>query len=434
MGVTEAYSNAVTRVEQGATIDAGGRADIWAIHTKDLASEVSTSANFGMLGVGVLVALSEADSVVEVAGNVTAVDAVSLIAQTVSTQNQSQVSSTIGLGLLGKLKKKITNAAVETVVALKDRLFGKQDQAPNTRGIPQSMKNSKFGLTAAVVVAEHENSASATIASGAVVLSDGDVSVLADVVDRPVISAASAVQKGFDRIVKTNFDIQKAGAVSAAVEIGTYTNDAHASIASGAQVDAQRGVTVAAHTLLPYDAPWANFFANDGAGAGAAIGDTLLDLFIGADKAIATSFAKASSDAKKVGLAGAVTVFNNRASAEAVIADGALVNQHPDALWVLDQQHVTVSADTSVESVNLSGNLGGGSGGTGIGGAYSGAFYDTASLAIIGSGAAVSAGGDVSVTADTNVRNFSIGISGGKAGKVAVNGEMVRWDTPLATP
>ena len=73
---------------------------------------------------------------------------------------------------------------------------------------------------------------------------------------------------------------------------------------------------------------------------------------------VVPSFAKASSDAKKVGLAGAVTVFNNRASAEAVIADGALVNQHPDALWVLDQQHVTVSADTSVASVNLSGNLG----------------------------------------------------------------------------
>ncbi|HXV75428.1 MAG TPA: hypothetical protein VD788_03850, partial [Candidatus Polarisedimenticolaceae bacterium] len=354
VGVTEAYSNAVTRVEEGAVIVAGGRADIWAIHARDLASEVSTSANFGMLGVAVLVSLSEANSLAEVAGTVTAADDVSVIAQTVSTQNQSQVASTIGLGFVDKLKKRITNPVADPVKGwLKGLFSGKK----NTDNIPQSMKNSKFGLTAAVVVADHESSARATIATGAVVRSEGAVSVLADVVDRPVLSAESSIKKGFDRIAKTNFGIQKLGSVSAAVEIGTYTNEAQASIASGAQVDAQRGIVVAAHTLLPQDAPWANFFADDGAGTGAAIGDTLLDLFIGTEKAFATTVAKVSSDAKKVGLAGAVTVFNNRASAQASIEDGALINQNPDALWMLDQQDVTVSADTSVESVNLSGNL-----------------------------------------------------------------------------
>jgi hypothetical protein len=157
-----------------------------------------------------------------------------------------------GMSKLWEMYKEKRDAPPENIEDVKTR--------PRANAVTEeekrfSEKLSKFGGSIAFAWAEHSNSATAKIGGTAVVKAAGDVTVKADVVDRPDITATSVASSGTDKNYKAKDnkkEVQKEYSGSIAALVGDYTNTSTAVIDAGATVDAGGAITVDSETLIPY--------------------------------------------------------------------------------------------------------------------------------------------------------------------------------------
>ena len=441
--MTEAYSHATTTVAQGAQITAGGNVNVQALNTKNLSSTVSCGGDKDYVGVGILIALSDATAEANVNGTVTSISGdVSLLAQVDTAKNINKAQSVHGDSWFGKITGYLSDAtplkAGKDVLKAGgtwawDKISTKYKGRQRSNAISERPEDPKFGASAAVTYGEHTNSAAAKIGSSAVVSAGRDVKVEAKVIDRPDITAASVVAAATDKYNKTHKrEMQKDVVGSFAVLWGDFNNHSYAAIESGATVDALGDILVQSDTVIPYQTIWGNMkqIGLDYKNLISAI--TLADI---GPNSFVSSWAFSAAQGKKAGIAGSVSIVNFNNTSDALIGEGALINQNTDVAG----QDVTVKAKIDFEAVNLVGNYprvikklnldsrDGRNGeykgkSSGVGGSFGGYFYTNTTTAAIESGAKVNAA-TLMVDAQTITKNLTLGLAGSDvAATYAFNG------------
>ena len=442
IAVTDATSLARTTVNAGVTIQAlTGNVDILAITNKNLSTAARGEGEYSVLAGGVVWATSSATAETIVNGTVTATNAkVSILALASSIKNSAdgstQIGSTAGSRKIDAYGKAKFKNYLQNKTGVKKGLDGISNLR-NELGVFLFMKGpigsfsekigklviddgnpaesfKSFGGTFSLSYADHTNIATAQIGGTAIIRALEAFTVKADVIDRPVIIAAAAVDNGTNADTKEQTPKKYAGAV--AITVGKYTNTSTASILAGATVDSN-GLEVVARTFIPYDFPLERVV-----GLGDALGK-VYTVIAGRNNGATTSWAKGGTASDKVGVSGSVNILTLDSTAKALIDSGSKINQNH--LYPLGD--VTVHAETISEVVNLVDNplkligLFKAANGSGGGGAYGGVNYTTITTAIIGVGALVNAN-NLSVDAKTDTYNVLLGITAGKGKGFAING------------
>lgn len=459
VAVTEAYGTATTTVAEGATVRGGGPAakiSIASTSSKDLSTEVEAGAGNDLLGAAVAVTLSNTRALTSVAGTVEAGGALDITANATTEGNSTAASATIGDSFF---EEYLEDGAASTpsnlsflntaglIQAVAEWIGGKISSSATTSS--DSGTSSSFvdenGLSAAVVVANHRNEASATVGAGADLEALGDLSVLADTSDQQRLSAASETSQSDDDPGSSG----KKNAASAAVIVGNFDNVATATIAGSAaksaSVDARGEISVEARTLTPYVITWPVLEAiQDDTFSLSAWLEAIPDSNLGIPDTFFNSWAQSSAEASDIALAGSVNLLDYDNWAKASIGEFARVNQDADFFQPGDPApgDVAVTAESEVVSVGLSGvanffldavskkginlfSTGGDKGG--VGGSMLGSWYANTTHAWIDKGAVVDAR-DVAVTATSDIIDVSIAVAGAKSGKYGFAGSFSSID------
>jgi filamentous hemagglutinin family protein len=459
VAVTEAYGTATTTVAEGATVRGGGPAakiSIGSSSSKDLSTEVEAGAGNDLLGAAVAVTLSDTRALTTVAGTVEAGGALDIKANATTEGNSTAASATIGDSFF---EEYLEDGAAKTpsnlsflnkaglIQAVAEWIGGKISSSATTSsdsGTSNSFVDQN-GLSAAVVVANHRNEASATVGAGADLEALGDLSVLADTSDQQRLSAASETSQSDDQPGSTG----KKNAASAAVIVGNFDNVATATVAGSAtkaaNVDARGKLAVEARTLTPYVITWPVLEAiQDDTFSLSAWLEAIPDSNLGIPDTFFNSWAQSSAEASDIALAGSVNLLDYDNWAKASIGEFARVNQDADFFKPGDPApgDVAVTAESEVVSVGLSGvanffldavsrkginlfSTGGEKGG--VGGSMLGTWYANTTQAWIDKGALVDAR-DLAVTATSDLIDVSIAVAGAKAGKYGFAGSFSSID------
>ena len=255
-----------------------------------------------------------------------------------------------------------------------------------------------------------------------------------------------------------------AGAVSVAVVVGVYKDVAHATIESGAELDALRATRVISLIEHPYALSPDELFPSTLAefvdsiqSEGFEAINKYLDGTFGLQSSI-NSWARATAEADKVGIAGSVTFLTYDNEAVTTVENGALINQDVAFRTYASNEHknnlkseqvVSIEASNYMELINVAGtfdfsfltgnidpwtleapqgpsvSLEGGSGGRGgVGGAVFVLLLDNTTHSIVEDGARIYSGdgGGFNMKADEAVFNLAFSQSGADGGKLAVAG------------
>lgn len=467
VAVTEAYGTATTTVAEGATVRGGGpdaTVSIGSTSTKDLSTEVEAGAGNDLLGAAVAVTLSNTRALTSVSGAVEAGGAIEIAANASTDGNATKASATIGdsffeeyledgaaktpsnLSFLNKAG--IIQAVAEWIEnKISSSAQTSSDSATSTTTTSETNKSfvDQNGLSAAVVVANHRNEASATLGAGADIEAFGDLSLLAETSDQQRLSAASETSQSDDTPGSTG----KKNAASAAVIVGSFDNVATATIAGSASkpanVDARGTLTVKARTLTPYDITWAPLEAvNDDTFSLSAWLEAIPDSNLGIPDTFFNSWAQSSAEAGDIAIAGSVNLLDYDNWANASIGEYARVNQDADFFKAGNPApgDVAVTAESQVVSVGLSGvanffldavskkgiklfSTGGEKGG--VGGSMLGAWYANNTHAWVDRNAMIDAR-DLDVSATSDIIDVSIAVAGAKAGKYGFAGSFSSVD------
>lgn len=459
VAVTEAYGTATTTVAEGATVRGGSstaKISIGSTSTKDLSTEVEAGAGNDLLGAAVAVTLSNTRALTSVGGTVEAGGALDITANATTEGNSTAASATIGDNffeeyLEGDTARTPANLSFLNKAGLIQAIaewIGSKISSSATTSTDSGASNSfvdQNGLSAAVVVANHRNEASATVGAGADLEALGDLSILADTSDQQRLSAASETSQSDDDPGSSG----KKNAASAAVIVGNFDNVATAtvagSVAQAANVDARGTLTVAARTLTPYVITWPVLEAiQDDTFSLSAWLEAIPDSNLGIPDTFFNSWAQSSAEASDIALAGSVNLLDYDNWAKASIGEFARVNQDADFFKVGDPApgDIAVTAESEVVSVGLSGvanffldavsrkginlfSTGGEKGG--VGGSMLGSWYANTTQAWIDKGALVDAD-DLAVTASSDIIDVSIAVAGAKAGKYGFAGSFSSID------
>ncbi len=468
--VNSATSTATTTIGSNAHITAARDVNITAVNVKNLSTTVQDSTLTTYLGVSFLYAEDQATANATVDGHVTATGGnVDILAESVSAKDSESALFQSGQPLRSNFVNKFTIAiqgirivndaysasgdAASGIAALLGALakqFG--DKSLNDPNKPNPLQSGKFTGVITAEVGNHTNTATATVGGSAVIDAGGHVLVHANVLDQPVMEAQGLADK-FNNPLKPT----KPGTLIVAIStsLAEYTNNSNATVDTGAAIDAGGDIDVAARTSIPYDFPWTDLDTTNGAlTEGDQIAGLILEALgnsnLGANLFF-SSFTQSSAKGNKTGFALSDTLMELIDGANASIQSGALINQATPITQITSSQNVSVSAISDVETVNLVGNfpqildaiLGQssknpedtkGANAKGIGGSFSGVEYNNTIQATIGSGAQVNAY-NLTVNAQTQANNISLGVTGAKSGTTSVNGAanvVYMADTTLA--
>lgn len=443
-------SDSSTTVGAGAAINAGGAVNVQADSIKDMNTAASASTGAGFLGMGVAISQADVKADATVSGQVTA-GSVAVKAKVETLQNNTRAESSVGDGDPGSgLDLAIDWIANGLVPKVKD-LIGVKPGEPSS---PPSV-----GITGAIAVTLSENTATAKITSTGTtdvngtavtnaVQSQGNVSVTADVTDVMKTAAiAQQKQREKDNVLGQQTEAnKKVAGVSAAVIYGQYTNNANAFIGDNAVVDAKKKLDIQSSVTIPFDNHWG---MTDQSKVVENITNAFMSENLGLDKAMFTSWAQASADADKGSGAASVDIMNFNNNTKAYIGKNALVNQDTAFNSANTENDVSVKANTKVTTLDLSGMLkspldnmiksaregkipttdtvsafGNTTGGSGVGGSVLVTLENNNTQAYIDAGSKINAH-DVTVNANSEVKNIAIGAAGGKAASVGFNGTAV---------
>lgn len=389
------------KVDGSSTITAGNTIDVHAeAHKFQNANASGGAYTDGVLGVAVAISESDTTTTASLDGTVTSTgNDVKVRADMDASKNDVAAAAAAGSGLVAGIVVGGMNGAINGVFSSKK---------PSTSKDPQAQP---IGLSAGFALSEHKNDLKAEIADGAVVKANTNVLVEASVKEVPETSAIATV----DTANMTN-DTKKNVAISAAVVIGSFENNAEARIGA-ANVDAKGDIDVHAKSSYPYQIQWDQI---------SGVSDVLdkINPNLGVQNGLFTSWAQSQATGEDVGVAGSVNILTLDNSAKAYIDENANVNQ--DTNYRTGSQDVKVRAESDIETLNISGNFGlnpvstGGQKG-GIGVAYLEVNYLNDVYAGVKTGAKVTAE-SLDVTSDVKTKNISIAESGGKGGQYGFNG------------
>lgn len=473
VAVTDARGEASTRVASGAVVtgrSATEKVTLKSYSNKDLSTEVEAGAGSDLLGVAVAVSQSDTRATTEITGAVTAAGNLVIDATAETDGNATSADTTIGDSFFEEWTERGGQGDVDAgkyahmskagfIQALLEKFTG--SLASGTEPKKETGTTSKFirdnGLSAAVVVADHRNQATATIGGGADVAAIGDLDLLATTTGAQRLSATSETSQSDDDpapkpkagATPPAGDGAKKNAASAAVIIGNFDNVATATIAGQqvggvtkfAQVDAGGTLTVEAKAREPIEISPPLFEALRE--------DTFeisswLEALPGSDLDIPDTFfsawAQSAAEATNIGIAGSVTLFDIDNVTGAGIGAFAKINQDEDFLDDLPVaarvRDVEVRASSEASTLKLAGlanfvldvltekgaklfTTGGDK--AGIGGSILATFYDQTTDAWIDDGALVDAR-DLAVVANTDTLDISLAVAGNKAGKYGFAG------------
>ena len=257
------------------------------------------------------------------------------------------------------------------------------------------------------------NRAEARIGDDAIVTSDtGDISVVATVSDKPQMLAYSDVES--DPLAKNT----RENAVSAAISVGLFVNDADASIGNSAIVTATQGdVAVLSETRVPWEQRWWKWTGLD------SITDKL-NFNLGIQNGLFTSWAEAYASGKKNAFGGSVNIMTFESHSDAFIDPNAQVTAAGDASVIALNENDTVNfaGQFLFALPNATFGLAGAtSGGSGVGGAVVLVAYENDVNARIKSDVVLDAA-SLLVMSRTDERNITLTTQGGQADKFAFNG------------
>ena len=306
-----------------------------------------------------------------------------------------------------------------------------------------------FGVAGAVGITVVDHLVEAIVGSHAVIRSSGGIEVTAKIAENYQVAVTAGSTKPEDGAAETS--------VAVAVGVGVYKNIAHAWILGGARLDAAGEIDVTSEVGIPFSSDgdpatvmnpieqiyspdaWQNW--NDGT---LGLSSNIFNNWV---------MAQAGNAEKAIGLAIDVNVLTN--VAEAIIWDGALINQTPDDRFRGGEQGLSVAATILVQLIGLAGvgglnfspsnfvgtfgrdfwkglskgvkpnldtlkefiNPFGAEGNKdGVGASIYVEVQDNTSTATIQGGARVSSNGDVRVSAGTETFTFILVEAGGKGG------------------
>jgi hypothetical protein len=445
-------SQSETLVDAGAVIR-GRNVDIVANNTNDFnveaTSKVTSRSNVG-LAIGVAVSESDSQSNATVLGTVTSDQDVAIASESLNTANQTASNAVVGPSF--PFQQQATQQAQQ-------RLQGQLDSLRNSLqsfniGAGQAADGGSQPIAdvgAGVTLVNGSNRAIATLGDGARVTAGRDLNLTAIAEDNQRASAIGGAKLGSP--------ISIGGAVS----IADFSNTADA-LVDAATVNVTRNLNVQADAIVPnqlrlddnllairdidFDAP--SFDTGDPAQFYEAVDsygiqtrqnlDTigrltpLLSSTLGVPELVATSFVAASATASggegasNFALSGSVNLLTINNRADAVIGEGAQINQTTPA--AIADQTVTIEANTRIETINISGipNVQSiilpatKSEGSSVGGTYNGVTYNNSTHAVIDDNTLVSALGDVLVNAKSDHFAINIVESGTQAQDLGVSG------------
>ncbi|MGI6091826.1 MAG: leukotoxin LktA family filamentous adhesin [Negativicutes bacterium] len=426
-------SNASAVTEAGSSVDAGGALNVTAGSVKDMTVSASASAAGGYFSAGVAINKSDVNATAEIAGNVDA-GKVAVDAKVDTLNNNTWSEASVGDGEPG--------SGLDLAVDWISNSFGVWVKDKLGLGKPPKKVPPSVGITGAIAVTLSEDDATAKITSKGTnaVKSQGDISVTSEVTDI-IRTAAIAQQKQREENNVLNHPTdanKKAAGVSAAVIYGQYNNTADAYIGDNAIVDTKQKLTIDSNVKIPFENNWKDFDKLT-----TNLSNAFLSSNLGLDKAMFTSWAQASSNGDKGTGSASVDIMNFNNKSNAYIGKGAMINQDDTFNSDHGKNDVSVTAKTDIATLDLSGMLktplddliqaardktdpmlsafGNTSGGTGVGGSVLVTLEDNTTKAYIDEGAKVKAN-DLTVDADTTVKNISLGAAGGKAADIGFNG------------
>jgi hypothetical protein len=235
---------------------------------------------------------------------------------------------------------------------------------------------------------------------------------------------------------------RKKNALSVGIAVGLFTNDSQAQVEGGAEIDAGKTFTLDAKTVIPF--PLRGDFSDVGRGLYTILVDKLKSDF-GVQDTFFNSWSQAAADGVDNAMSFSANVFLLDGTTRAVVGGGARINQ--DVSYRSANQNVTVTAGSTVETVNLSGVVrffvkkfkdnaaalnpfdfndnmfGTTSDKSGKGGSLLALQYKTTTEALIGSGVELYAN-NLTVDAQTTTRAINFIVAGSKGAETAAAGTL----------
>jgi len=447
VGASIAYSKSNIQTDatiaSGATIEARGSVFVRAHNDVSFSTSASAMA-LGASSVGIAVAYSDntASAIANIGASLTSgmnqVGRVVVEGTTDATKNVTTTSVSVGAPGLVALIADQLNICCNLNSWASDKI--------GAGAMGSSVVVPKFG--SAVTIANSDLSGIASIAatsgSAPVIRSSENVAVVSRVSDAAMRSLADASISS-ETTSPTNANAGASVALSAAINIGQFKHNSNAYIGAGTTITASN-IGVSATTNIPITNTWLNW---------AGLSEVLSHINgnFGVVNNILTSYANASGDSNELSMTGSVNYFSLDNTTTAWVGHGATLTQTGNTTaWVTDDllprnrvltgtqpsgqesmrvnwaAPVSVVASTTVESINVAGNLsillvGAGSQGSSVGGSLTMFNSSSTTLAGIGDGVTVTSDNSVNVTATTQDTVIAVAPTSGLAkGLIALNG------------
>ncbi|WP_157369663.1 beta strand repeat-containing protein, partial [Zavarzinella formosa] len=314
----------------------------------------------------------------------------------------------------------------------------------NASAIAAAKANSTVALAGAIIISNYDNESNATVADGAVITAAQNLNVHADSVVPNQVTLDDAIKAlaqppGIQSLPTVNIDDSDPFKASQSAQQGSTD------LTGWSQDNLADNMAYLQASILPLVkfSRWVpDFLASTDASASA--GEIEKEAAFGSDgKPIQKDSVKG-----KLGLdpetrvvsqadyaiSGTVKAHQVHNTAHATVGEGVKLNINlsdlnpatPFVVSPADTQKISVTANTSFESIDLAGiaklGLNKSEGGSVIGGSYSGITLTNEAIAYVDDGAQLKAKGDIEVKAANRNWDLAIGQQGGKASVVGVNG------------
>ncbi len=352
-----------------------------------------------------------------------------------AVKNASSAKTTVGTGLFDRPHVWVGNKILD----------GLSKWITKIPAQTHAQSNTKLAMSGAVFYSEHSNRANVKVLNnygsgetaadaGTTSVSGDKVTISAHVLDMISNSAGASVSPKTKKDDHSE-DQNKENSFAGAVGYGVYDNDSYAEIGSGAAVNASQTLDVVSSSEAPLGWPDTSIFdvfdnlSGNLIDKGKGLLDNISDYMEKNPLSIYTSLVKSSantssggagdgqeSDTGVVGVAGAVNIMKFNHKSDALISDGAQINQlynpeNPNFEKLDKAPSVNVEAKSYAETLNVSGEYGGAAK-YGLGGSYLQTWYDSKVNAVIGDNVKLYAG-NLDVDAGATHRNLSLAAAGG---------------------
>ena len=385
---------------------------------------------------------------------------------------EDKASASAGLQSEDKNPSKYDKFKEKVDTNLGDLLFSKLTKSyADNQAKANSGGQSELSVAGALAFSFGDHTVTTEVGSKAVLKSNEDLEVKANIEEKYVLSAQSNTEPqddGQGNSAGSSAD----NSVSVAVDIGIYNNTATATVDGGAKLDGLRATRVISGVLYPfltrpdkYIPLSAGELVDSIRSEGPDAITKYLTSTLGLKDSLFNSWTTATAKADKVGIAGSVNVLVLTNVATATVKMGALINQDPTWHTKAGNDHpnqaenqadlrgeevVSVEATNYMQTINMTGIFAlptfdfdpttkdsfkerislNPSGTSGKKGGFGGAFFisvaDNTTHAVVEDGAEIYSGADggFNMKAEQAILAVNLVQAGGEGGKLAIGGSV----------